>query len=381
MQKINNKKVFLSLIILLAVFSSAILIKNIAILKKQTDLNDTTKLTKEIFAMDTIMSLTAYTSANDVLNLCEEKIIELENLFSTTNDNSEISILNQKGENTLSQDTFNLIEESLKICNLTNGALDISVYPIVKSWGFTTETPNVPSLEEINYLLQYVNYKNITLSKNNNTIKLNNNMAIDLGSTAKGYTSNTLINILKEHNVKSALLNLGGNVHALGSKPDGTPWKIAIKTPLTNSNAAVISIVNKAVITSGAYERYFIDDNGVKYGHIIDPNTGMPINNELLSVSIIGKDAVLCDALSTSLFVMGLEKSIEYWKKNNDFDAVFITKDGHIYITEGIEDDITLLDDFSNISPNIIKNENKKNSYIYFINYLFNTFLYKFYID
>lgn len=358
MQKINNKKIFLSLIILLAAFSSAILIKNIAILKKQTDLNDTTKLTKEIFAMDTIMSLTAYTSANDVLNLCEEKIIELENLFSTTNANSEISILNQKGENTLSQDTFNLIEESLKICNLTNGALDISVYPIVKSWGFTTETPNVPSLEEINYLLQYVNYKNITLSKNNNTIKLNNNMAIDLGSTAKGYTSNTLINILKEHNVKSALLNLGGNVHALGSKPDGTPWKIAIKNPLTNSNAAVISIVNKAVITSGAYERYFIDDNGVKYGHIIDPNTGMPINNELLSVSIIGKDAVLCDALSTSLFVMGLEKSIEYWKKNNDFDAVFITKDGHIYITEGIEDDITLLDDFSNISPNIIKNEN-----------------------
>ena len=166
------------------------------------------------------------------------------------------------------------------------------------------------------------------------------------------------LNILKEHNVKSALLNLGGNVHALGSKPDGTPWKIAIKNPLTNSNAAVISIVNKAVITSGAYERYFIDDNGVKYGHIIDPNTGMPINNELLSVSIIGKDAVLCDALSTSLFVMGLEKSIEYWKKNNDFDAVFITKDGHIYITEGIEDDITLLDDFSNISPNIIKNEN-----------------------
>ena len=155
MQKINNKKVFLSLIILLAAFSSAILIKNIAILKKETDLNDTTKLTKEIFAMDTIMSLTAYTSANDVLNLCEEKIIELENLFSTTNDNSEISILNQKGENTLSQDTFNLIEESLKICNLTNGALDISVYPIVKSWGFTTETPNVPSLEEINYLLQF----------------------------------------------------------------------------------------------------------------------------------------------------------------------------------------------------------------------------------
>ena len=98
--------------------------------------------------------------------------------------------------------------------------------------------------------------------------------------------------------------------------------------------------------------------NGKDDFYIIDPNTGMPINNELLSVSIIGKDAVLCDALSTSLFVMGLEKSIEYWKKNNDFYAVFITKDGHIYITEGIEDDITLLDDFSNISPNIIKNEN-----------------------
>lgn len=358
MRKINIKKLLLPLIIFLIIILAIYVFANKLINKQVTSSNNIEKLSKEVFAMDTIMSLNIYNSSNDVLNLCEERIIELESLFSTTNENSEISILNNNSKAMLSKDTFNLIENSLKICDSTNGALDISIYPLVQAWGFTTNSFKVPSDGEINNLLNYVDYKKVALSKEDTTVTLSPNMKIDLGSTAKGYTSKSLIEILKNSNVTSALLNLGGNVHALGSKPDNTPWKIAIKNPNNNSNALAINIIDKAVITSGAYERYFIDNNGKKHGHIIDPKTGIPIENDLLSVTIVGEDAVLCDALSTSLFVIGLEKSIEYWKKNNNFDAIFITKNNNIYITERIADDITLLDDYSDISPNIIKNEN-----------------------
>lgn len=358
MRKINIKKLLLPLIIFLIIILAIYVFANKLINKQVTSSNNIEKLSKEVFAMDTIMSLNIYNSSNDVLNLCEERIIELESLFSTTNENSEISILNNNSKAMLSKDTFNLIENSLKICDSTNGALDISIYPLVQAWGFTTNSFKVPSDGEINNLLNYVDYKKVALSKEDTTVTLSPNMKIDLGSTAKGYTSKSLIEILKNSNVTSALLNLGGNVHALGSKPDNTPWKIAIKNPNNNSNALAINIIDKAVITSGAYERYFIDNNGKKHGHIIDPKTGIPIENDLLSVTIVGEDAVLCDALSTSLFVIGLEKSIEYWKKNNNFDAIFITKNNNIYITEGIAGDITLLDDYSDISPNIIKNEN-----------------------
>ena len=362
MLKIKLKKMLKFILAFLIIFSIIISISYICLNsfenKNSLTSNNLENLSKEVFAMDTVMTINIYNSTNDVLDLCEEKIIELDGLFSTTNENSEISILNKYGSNTVSKDTFDLIEKSLKICTSTNGSLDISVYPLVQAWGFTTDSFKIPSNEEITNLLNYVDYKKIKLSTEENTVTLDENMQIDLGSTAKGYTSNSLIKILKDANVKSALLNLGGNVHALGAKPDNTPWRIAIKNPLNNSNALVINIIDKAVITSGAYERYFIDDNGKKYGHIIDPKTGMPIENDLLSVTIIGEDAVLCDALSTSLFVMGLDKSIEYWKENNNFDAIFITKNNDIYITEGIEDDITLIDDYSDISPNIIKNEN-----------------------
>lgn len=358
MQKTNSKKLLLVLIIFSLIIFFLCIVTSKLISKRIASSNNIGKLSKEVFAMDTVMSLTIYNSKDDILDLCEEKILELESLFSTTNENSEISILNSNGKNTVSKDTFSLIEDSLRICTSTNGSLDISVYPLVQAWGFTTDSFKIPSNEEITNLLNYVDYKKIKLSTEENTVTLDENIQIDLGSTAKGYTSNSLIKILKDANVKSALLNLGGNVHALGSKPDNTPWKIAIKNPVNNSNAIAINIIDKAVITSGAYERYFIDETGKKYGHIIDPNTGMPIDNELLSVTIIGENAVLCDALSTSLFVMGLEKSIKYWKENNNFDAIFITKNNNIYITEGIEDDISLLEDYSDISPNIIKNEN-----------------------
>ena len=310
------------------------------------------KLSTEVFAMDTVMSITTYNSNEDILNLCKERILEFENFFSVTDTNSEISSLNNNKELTPSKDTYSLIKRAVEISNETYGALDISIYPILKAWGFTTGNYSVLSTNEINSLLNTVDYKKINLTEDK--IIIPSNMEIDLGSVAKGYTSNEIIKLLKENGAQSALINLGGNVHTLGSKLDGSPWKVAVKSPTDNSNVLAVSVIDKAVITSGAYERYFTDDLGNKYGHIIDPKTGKPTESDLLSVTIIGDDGVLCDALSTSLFILGLDEAINFYKNHDNFEAVFITKDNELYITERIKDDITLLDNYSNISPNII---------------------------
>lgn len=351
MLKTNFKKVviILSLLILLLIT----IYKSIPLFLTTTSAsNNIEKLSTEIFAMDTVMSITTYNSNEDVLNLCKERILELENLFSVTDENSEIFALNTDKELTPSKDTYSLIKRALEISDKTSGALDISIYPILKAWGFTTGNYSVLSTNEINSLLNTIDYKKINLS--NDKITLPHNMEIDLGGVAKGYTSNEIIKLLRENNVKSALVNLGGNIHTLGSKLDGTPWNVAVKSPTDNSNVLAVSVIDKAVITSGAYERYFTDDLGNKYGHIIDPKTGNPTESDLLSVTIIGDDGVLCDALSTSLFVLGLDEAINFYKNYSDFEAVFITKDNKVYITEGIKDDITLLDSYSDISPNII---------------------------
>ena len=351
MLKANFKKItvfFILLILLLITIYKSIT----PFLTTTSASKDIKKLSTQVFAMDTVMSITIYNSNEEILNLCKERILELENLFSVTDMNSEISTLNTNKELTPSKDTSLLIKKAIEISNETNGALDISIYPVLKAWGFTTGNYNVLNSNEINDLLNTVDYTKINFDENKITIP--NNMELDLGSVAKGYTSSEIIKILKENNVKSALINLGGNVHTLGSKLDNTPWKIAVKSPTNNSNILSINVIDKAVITSGAYERYFTDDLGNVYGHIIDPKTGKPTESDLLSVTIIGDDSVLCDALSTSLFVLGLDKAIDFYKTHNNFEAVFITKDNQLYITEGIKDGITLLEGYSDICPNII---------------------------
>lgn len=351
MLKVNLKKIaiFSMLLILLLIT----IYKSIPVFSVTTfSSKNTEKLSTEIFAMDTVMSITTYNSNEDILTLCKERILELENLFSVTDENSEVFTLNTTKELAPSKDTYSLIKGAIEISNETSGALDISIYPILKAWGFTTGNYSVLSTNKINSLLNTVDYKKINLSEDKITIP--NNMEIDLGSVAKGYTSNEIIKLLRENNVESALINLGGNVHTLGSKIDGTSWKVAVKNPIDNSNVLAVSVIDKAVITSGAYERFFTDDLGNKYGHIIDPKTGKPTESDLLSVTIIGDDGILCDALSTSLFVLGLDEAINFFKNHSNFEAVFITTDNELYITEGIKEDITLLDNYSNISPNII---------------------------
>ncbi len=318
-------------------------------------LSETTMNTSTIFAMDTIMELEV-SGHKEVMSSAEEMIRTLEKELSVTDENSEISALNRDGEAVLTSDVSDIMEGALSICNRTEGALDISIYPVLKSWGFTTGEYRVPSDEEIESHLDYVDYGRISFDKESNRVTIDDGMQVDLGSVAKGYTSTAVCNYLKEQGVTSALINLGGNVQCVGSKPNGDDWKVAVKSPFEDSASGmfgVLEVSDMAVITSGGYERYFEED-GETYWHILDPKTGKPVKNGIVSVTIIGEDGLVCDGLSTALFVKGLDEAVDFYKASDDFEAVFITEDGQAYVTEGVADDFTLTSEYYDAPVHVI---------------------------
>jgi len=315
-----------------------------------------TMKTSTIFAMDTVMEL-EIAGDEELLSKAEEKIRDLESRLSVTNDNSEISSLNRNKEAYVSGDTGLIMSRALSICDETNGALDISIYPVLKEWGFTTGKYKVPDDTRITELLKEVDYNKINMvsgeedkeNKNDILVQIPENMEVDLGSVVKGYTSTMLYDFFTENGVKSGLINLGGNVQCIGNKLNGEMWNIAIKSPYLDSKTGIIGVLkasDEAVITSGGYERYFEEDGKI-YHHIIDPSTGKPADNGLSSVTIIGKDGLKCDGYSTSLYIMGLDKAIEFWKDKGDFEAIFISDEGSIYVTEGVSDRFTLSSEYA----------------------------------
>lgn len=299
---------------------------------------------KDIFAMDTYMTVTAYgDQAQEAVNEAGAEIERLDNMLSTGNEESEIAKLNQSGSATLSEDAGYLVERALELNEETGGAFDIAIYPIMEAWGFPTQNYQVPTEDTLQSLLKLCDVSGITYDKDNRNISFNQEgMKIDLGGIAKGYTSSRIMEIYKENNISSGLVNLGGNVQALGTKTDGSKWRVAVQSPDDSDDyLGVLSIEDKAVITSGGYERYFEQD-GKTYHHIIDPQTGYPAENGLTSVTIVSEDGTLADGLSTSLFIMGKDKAIEFWRAHsNEFDAIILTDDGKIYVTEGIQDDFS----------------------------------------
>ena len=288
------------------------------------------------FAMDTVMSLKLYEGGGeDLLDQAQERVKELEALLSVTDKSSEIYALDHQGKASLSPDTADLLAAALSMCERTQGALDISIYPVLRTWGFTTGEYAVPNEEAIAALLPLVDYTQVEL--HGSTASLPDGMEIDLGSVAKGHTGDVLAAYLKENGVTSALLDLGGNIQAVGAKPDGSPWRVGIRDPEGDGNLGVAEVIGQAVITSGGYERYFEED-GARYWHILDPKTGAPAQNGLISVTVIGGDGMICDGLSTSLFVMGLDKALDHWRQYQDFEAIFVSTDGSITITAGLAD-------------------------------------------
>lgn len=290
--------------------------------------------TREFFAMDTIMSATVYSKNSEDDSLEAVQIVqELEDQLAVTDEKSAVSQLNTTGEAELSDDAAELLQRSLQLKEETGGAFDPTIYNIVKMWGFTTGEYRVPTEEDIANALAEHQASTITLDGNHVTVS---GCAVDFGAVAKGYTAAKIAEELSEADALN--LSLGGNIQVEGTKPDGSLWRVGIQNPEnTGEYLAVLELESGAVVTSGGYERYFEED-GIRYCHIIDPKTGYPAEAGLISVTIVSEDGFLADALSTALYVMGLEDASEFWRSRADFEAVLVADDGTVYVTEGLKD-------------------------------------------
>ena len=285
--------------------------------------------------MDTYMSLTAYGSnSEEAVNKAVQEINRLDAMFSVGNADSDVTKINENGSGEVSEETAFIMNRAMQVSEKTNGAFDITVYPLMELWGFTTKNYRVPESSEIAEALKGVSYTNVSV--NGQQVALTGGSSIDLGGIAKGYTSSRVIQIMKDCGIEHAIVNLGGNVQVLGTKTDGSDWRVAIQNPASeNSYLGILSTTDKAVITSGGYERYFEQDGQV-YHHIIDTQTGYPSDSDLTSVTIVHSDGTTADALSTALFAMGLDGAKELYRSGDiDFDMILF--DGStVYVSEGI---------------------------------------------
>lgn len=310
--------------------------------------------TAGFLAMDTVMSVTVYgKGGQEAADAAAAEIKALEKLCSVTDEDSEIYAANHSGGRsvTLSEDTAALLARALELCRETDGALDVTIYPVVKEWGFTTGSYQVPEGERLSELVKRVDFTRISLD--GNTLTVPEGMELDLGAVAKGGAADRAAALLEERGVTCAKLELGGNIHLVGAKPDGSPWRIAVRDPDGEGYMGVLETGGGAVVTSGGYERYFERD-GITYWHILDPATGQTARSGLVSVTVAADSGVVADALSTALFVMGRERAEEFWRARQDFDCVLIAQDGAVAVTPGLADRFTLSESWSSHPLEII---------------------------
>ena len=304
---------------------------------------DNSPHTRDVFAMDTYMSMKAYgENGEKALSEAEEYIKKLESDLSATSPDSCISRVNSADSKPteITDEAAEIIAKALEIGKKTNGALDITLYPMLKEWGFTTGEYQIPKTEDISRILGNTGFERVQLS--GNAVTVPDGFQIDLGALAKGFTSDKIMDIMRKNDVSSAIVSLGGNVQAVGTKPDGSQWKVAVRDPFApDTDMCVVEIGSKAVITSGNYERFFTGSDGKNYWHILDPSDGFPADNGLVSVTVIGDSGLECDALSTALFVLGDGKAQDYWDANQGFDMILVTDDKRIVCTDGIADSFT----------------------------------------
>lgn len=269
--------------------------------------------TLELFAMDTYMTFVAIgDGADDVLTDLSRTVNTLESSLSRTVDTSEVSRLNRDGSAVWDEDGAQLLSWALQHSQETDGAFDITIAPLVSLWGITTDSPYVPTQQEIDALLPLVGAEHLHLS--GDTATLDDGCAIDLGGIAKGYASDRVAAIFAQHGITSGTISLGGNVYVCGAKPNGQPWVVAIQDPRSDGYAVTVALTDSFAVTSGGYQRYYTAPDGTVYQHILDPKTGYPVESDLLSVSILCDNGTMADAYSTALYVMGSAGAQAFWR-------------------------------------------------------------------
>ncbi|WP_343210366.1 FAD:protein FMN transferase [Anaerolentibacter hominis] len=307
-------------------------------------------VTGNAFVLNTACSITLYASENHRL---DEQLIEqsfdlcryYERIFSRTMEGSELfQVNNRKSDSVrLSADLEPLLSDALAYARLSGGAFNPAIGSVSSLWDFTSSSPHVPSQDQLREGLKHVDYQSLTIKDEKLTFS-DPDTKLDLGAIAKGYIADRIKEFLIEHGITSAVINLGGNVLCIGDKK-GEPFQIGIQAPFQNRNEtiALMDLSDCSVVSSGIYERCFTQD-GTFYHHILDPATGYPTDNNLVSVTIISEKSVDGDALSTACFVLGMEKGMALIDSLPDIYAVFITEDYELHCSAGFEQAVTVTD-------------------------------------
>lgn len=311
--------------------------------------NSVKPLTKSNFLLGTIVDITMYDNRNEkIIYEAFDRISEIENKMTINKgDTSEIIKLNEASglhEVSLSPDTFYVLERGKYYSALSGGSFDITIGPVVKLWNIGTDYATVPDSEELKQAIELVDYKKLHLDRDKFEAKLDaKGMKVDLGAIAKGYAADEVAAILKKHGVKHAIINLGGNVLAIGGNVNGEPFKIGVQNPLNprGDYMGILNIEDKTVVTSGIYEKY-LEKDGKRYHHILEPKTGYPADNSIVGISIITDKSIDGDGLSTSVFLLGLDKGMELIESLDNVEAIFITTDKKVYISKGLKDNFIL---------------------------------------
>lgn len=342
-RKRYKMKKLTSIIVVAALFASALCACSLG--KGSSD-PDEKSLSFE--AMDTFVSAKLYGAEQETADIIESEIKRLDSELSVVNaegENNYVYRLNRDSSAKVSDDVAELARQSLELCESTNGALDVTVYPFIEEWGFVSKDYKIPSKSRLAQLLPLVDYRNAVQSGSKLSFK-KDGMKLDFGAVAKGYAADMVRGILKDK-ASSAIVNLGGTVLAYGKKPDGSQWRVGVADPDNSASyMGTLSCADKIIATSGSYERCFTGDDGKTYSHIIDPKTGIPVDNGILSVTVISNSGARSDALSTALFVMGKDGAEKYYRENKNFDFIILTADKKAYVTAGVYDDFKLADGY-----------------------------------
>jgi len=300
--------------------------------------------------MGTVVSLTIFDSQDKGLFEPSFKIIQdIEGKMTNWNEDSELMEVNRnagiKGVK-VSDETLEVIHSALEVAALTDGAFDPTIGPVLSLWGIATDNPKIPTDQELAQALALVDYTQVQI-QGNEVFLPKKGMRLDLGGIAKGYAADKVAAFLLERQVRAAILNFGGDVYVLGVKDDGSPWRIGIQDPWEprGRHMAIASVGQTSVVTSGPYERYFIDpESKIRFHHIMDPVRGYPVENGLASVTIISDNSMVADGLSTGIYVMGLEAGLALAQELEGIEAMLITEDRQAHWTQGAKEMIRMSD-------------------------------------
>ncbi len=343
------KKIMKIFIVIFAVSIGLLTVLSIYRLNKQDKLSEDTS-----FLMDSFVVQKVYgENGDEVIANSVNALTEFESLVSIYVEDSDVSKINDAAGSDVvkvNERVYNLVANAKEYSANADGRYDVTIAPLTVEWGITGDSPKVPDSSDIEKLLELVDYRDITLNESDYTIGLEDKgQSIDLGGIAKGTACDIVLDIYRENEIKSALISIGGNVAVLGTKPDDSPFVVGIRNPRGSQNDyfATFEMGDEVIATTGDYERFFEQDD-IRYHHILDTDTGYPVDSDLMSVSIISKSGELSDVMSTTMFIGGLEEVKENLD-NEDYSIIAVTNDRDVYVSSNIIDRLDITDDSYNI--------------------------------